>query len=325
MKQNGFSLVEMMVALGISMLITLVITAAYLGGIATQRSQSDMTRLQESARFAYLLIAKELKKSGYRNPNSFPNATTGVPPIPFCIENALGYAGAPLLPQNDPTTVQANMKQTNGTVLSSSVAVSNRSDSLFVRYYGNDIVSGVPEYAPTPDPAIVDCLGNVVGLASLASVSNFAGQATMVEETLYVAPDPDNANEPSLFCSNTFWVNGTATRTASVALVPGVESLQFLFGEDTNSDSQVDRYVTAANLTSTFNILNVMVSMVIRSQNSVEISSTQRVFNHFGPDYAASNTAPNGDAASIFTAPTDKRLRIHFASVVALRNFPTCQ
>ncbi len=324
MKQTGVGLVEMMVALGISLLITLVITAAYMGGIATQRSQSDLTRLQESARFAYLLIAKELKKSGYRNPNSFSNATS-VPPVPFCVENVAGYAGAPLLPQNDPTTVHANIKQSNGTVQSSSVSVSNRSDSLMVRYYGNDIASDVPENAPTPDPAIVDCLGNIVGQASLATVTNFAGQATMVEDTLYVAPDPDNSNEPSLFCSGTTWVNGTATRKASIALVPGVESLQFLYGEDTNSDSQVDRYVTAANIESTFNILNVMVSMIIRSQNLVEISSTQRVFNHFGPDYASSNTAPNGDAASIFTAPTDKRLRIHFASVVALRNFPTCQ
>ena len=321
MNQTGASLVELMVALGISLLITLVIMTAYMGGISTQRSQSDMTRLQESARFAYLLIDKELLKSGYRDPNSFPNSTTGIPPLPFCVENMTGSAGANLLPQNDPTSVTLGD--------SSTVTVSNRSDSLLVRYYGDDIASGVPENAPTPDPGIVDCLGNIVGQATLGTgtgqVPNFAGQATLVEDTLYVAADANNNNEPSLFCSSTTRVQGVVTRTSTVALVPGVESMQFLFGDDTNSDSQVDRYVTAANISSTFNVLNVIVSLIIRSQNQVENTSNQRVFNHFGNDYAASNTSPNGDTGSVFTSPTDKRTRMQFSSVVALRNYPTCQ
>ncbi len=83
--------------------------------------------------------------------------------------------------------------------------------------------------------------------------------------------------------------------------------------------------MTAANLSSTFNILNVIVSMVIRSQNLVEINNAQRVFNHFGTDYASSDTEPNGDTGSVFTSPTDKRLRVHFSPVVALTNYPTCQ
>jgi len=318
MKQKGAGLVEMMVAMGISLLISLVIMTAYLGGVSTQRAQSDMTRLQESARFSYLLIGKELKKSGYRNPNSYPGAS-GAPPLAFCVENMTGFAGAPLLPLNDPTSVTLRDNATP-TVL-------NRSDSVLLRYYGNDIASGVPENAPDPDPSMVDCLGNVVGQATRDAgvVSNFAGQATLVEDTLYVAADASNGNEPSLFCSSTTRVAGTVTRTSTVALVPGVESLQFLYGDDTNSDSQVDRYVTAANLSSTFNVLNVMVSMVIRSQNPVEINNAQRVFNHFGTDYAPSDTAPNGDTGSVFTSPTDKRLRVHFSSVVALTNYPTCQ
>jgi len=318
MKQTGAGLVEMMVAMGISLLISLVIMTAYLGGVSTQRAQSDMTRLQESARFSYLLIGKELKKSGYRNPNSY-SGTSGAPPPTFCVENLTGFAGASLLPLNDPTSVTLG-DNTTPTVL-------NRSDSVLLRYYGNDIASGVPENAPDPDTSIVDCLGNVVGKATKDAglVSNFAGQATLVEDTLYVAADPDNGNEPSLFCSSTTRVAGTVTRTWNIPLVPGVESMQFLYGDDTNSDSQVDRYVTAANLSSTFNILNVMVSMVIRSQNLVEINNAQRVFNHFGTDYAPSNTAPNGDTGSVFTSPTDKRLRVHFSSVVALTNYPTCQ
>jgi len=319
MQQTGAGLVEMMVAMGISLLISLVIMTAYLGGVSTQRAQSDMTRLQESARFSYLLIGKELKKSGYRNPNSYSDAS-GAPSPTFCVENLTGFAGAPLLPPpNEPTSVTLG-DNTTATVL-------NRSDSVLLRYYGNDIASGVPEYAPNPDTSIVDCLGNVVGQATKDAglVSNFAGQATLVEDTLYVAADASNGNEPSLYCSSTTRVAGTVTRTKTVALVPGVESLQFLYGDDTNSDSQVERYVTADNLSSTFNILNVMVSMVIRSQNPVEINNAQRVFNHFGTDYAPSDTAPNGDTGSVFTSPTDKRLRVHFSSVVALTNYPTCQ
>jgi len=309
--------------MGISLLISLVIMTAYLGGVSTQRSQSDMTRLQESARFAYLLISREVKKSGYRNPSSYPIANTGIPPPSFCIENLTGFAGASLLPRNGPSTVTLGDN--------TSVTVLNGSDSLLVRFYGDDIQATLPETAPTPDPALVDCLGNTVGLATLGlvvgsgQVTNYAGQATLVEDLLYVAADANNGNEPSLFCSSTTRVAGTVTRTSTVALVPGVESMQFLYGDDTNSDSQVERYVTAANLSSTYNILNVMVSLVIRTQNLVELNSAQRVYNHFGTVYAPSDTAPNGDAGSVFTAPTDKRLRVHFSSVIALRNYPTCQ
>ena len=321
MKQSGIGMVEMMVALAISLLVTLAIMTAYLGGISTQRSQSDMTRVQESARFAYLLISRELKKSGFRDPNSQPNSSTGLTPPPFCTENMAGYAGAPLLPQNDPANVTLG-DNTNVTVL-------NNSDSLLVRFYGDDLASTTPNNAPTPDPAIIDCLGNVVGQATLGTgtnqVPNFAGQATLAADTLFVAADANNNNEPSLFCSSSTFVSGTRTRTSTVALVPGVESMQFLFGEDTNNDGQVDRYVTAANLQSTFNILNIIISLIIRSQNLVEISSAQRVYNHFGTDYASSNSPPSGDSGSVFTSPMDRRLRLHFSSVVALRNYPTCQ
>ncbi|MFM8332077.1 MAG: PilW family protein [Candidatus Methylumidiphilus sp.] len=317
-RARGIGLVELMVAMAISLLITLVIMTAYLGGVSTQRSQSDMTRLQEAARFAYLLLAKELKKSGHRNPNSYPNANTGAPPAPFCVDGVAGFAGSALAPANDPSTLTLGDGAT-ATVL-------NRSDSVTVRFYGDDLVANTPENAPTPDPAIVDCLGNTVGQATLDSglVTNFAGQQTLVEDTLYVAADA-NSGEPSLFCSSTTRVSGTVTRTATVALIPGVESVQLLYGEDSDGDAQVDRYVTAANLGSTFNILNVMVSVVIRTQNRIDMAAAQRVFNHFGEAYAPSGAAPNGDAGSVFAAPLDQRMRAHFSSTVALRNFPTCQ
>ncbi len=321
MKQLGVGLVEMMVSLTVSLLISLALMTAYMGGISAQRSQNDMARLQESARFTFLLVAAELKKSGYRNPNSQPNAVTGIYPPPFCVQNQAGYAGAALLPQNDPATVTLGDNST--------AAILNLSDFILVRFYGDDIASGQFNNAPTPDPAFVDCLGNVVGQATLGTgagkVPNFAGQSTLVSDTLYVAADPNNNNEPSLFCSSSITVSGTVTRTSTVALVPGVESMQFLYGEDTNNDAQVDHYVTAANLQSTFGILNIMLSLVIRSQDSVQATSPQQVFNHFGNGYAPSNTAPTGDAGSVFTTPTDQRIRVHFSSAVALQNFPTCQ
>ncbi|MBI4755378.1 MAG: PilW family protein [Betaproteobacteria bacterium] len=174
----------------------------------------------------------------------------------------------------------------------------NGSDEVTVRYFGFNEVDGSVE------GGVVNCLG----------VSQ--GGATLVTDILYVAADAANNSEPTLFCDTTddSTVNGTA-------LVPGVENLQILYGLDSDGDGLADRFVPApAALADWAKVVAAQVSVVLRSAQTTATAAQARTFNHFGNDYAPSDTAPAGDAGAVFSAPADARLRRAFTATVGMRN-----
>lgn len=283
---RGFSLVELMVAMTIGLLIALVVIQAYLSGLGTQQAQTDVSRAQEAGRFAFQLLGASIRKSGYRNPQSVGT--------PFCEGSAPTTPRLVLL--NDPSTINPAAANLSG----STATIANKSDVIRVRYYGEGVVGGAA------DGSIVDCLGNSIAAN------------TLQEDTLYVANDANNNNEPTLYC----YASNAAT---AQPLIPGVESLQLLYGEDTDttSDGIINRYVTASNVTNVNNIRSIMVSIVTRTPGTRSaIDRTQQTFNHFGTDYAAGAVAPSGDTGSVFktTNPSDGRIRQLASTVIALRN-----
>lgn len=294
--QRGVTLVELLVAMAIGLVVVLVVSAAYLSGLNTQRSQSDMTRLQESARFAFDLLSKEMRKAGYRNtygiyPASYNLGATRAQE--FCVSQP---AGSPIVGTNDATTV---------TVAGGGTAtVLNSSDIITARYYGEDNAAGT-----AADGSVLDCGGNAVR------------RGTLVTDTLYVALDPSNNSEPTLFCSTT-----NPAGPANLPLIAGVESMQILYGEDTDivggtTSGTINRYVPAHLLASTDNISSILVSLVIRTPNFVASDVRTAAFNHFGSSY---DPAANTDPGSVFPPPADRRLRLQFPTVIAVRNFSLC-
>jgi type IV pilus assembly protein PilW len=288
-RQQGMSLVELMVAITIGLVLAIVATNAYMSASTAQSSQTDLTRIQESARFTFDLVAREARLAGYRN-NTAPGAAW------LSFDTAVA-ANSYITGGNDATTV---------TVAGATTAVLNASDVITFRYYGHDN-SAVPPTAA--DDSILNCQGTSIRRDQLLS------------ETLFVAADATNNNEPTLYCGTVLTnTAGTVLSQAQVPLIPGVESLQILYGEDTDGDGVINRYVPIGSITDLGGIKAIWVSAVIRSPgNSLPAPQTQ-VFNHFGVTYAPGNTAPAGDAGSVFTGPSDSRARRVISTVAALRN-----
>lgn len=303
--QNGLSLIELMIAITIGLVLMLALTQVYMSGFYTRRTQDDMAEVNETTRFSFDLLSRELKKAGFRNAWAVSTST----PDLLCAA-APTNLGA-LLGINDPTTINPATADFTG---ATQVSVSNLSDALRVRYYGENFTnSGSAISTPNAGTAaLLDCQGYPIA------------QNQLVEDTLYVAQDPNNGNEPTLFChtSNPSPVVGT-THPGPLPLVSGVESLQLLYGEDTDANGIIDRFVPWNKVVNPDHILSVKVSTVVRSPNRVAINSPTTAFQHFNSQYPST---ANSDSGAVFTppSPSDNRIRQMLSTEIAVRNFSAC-
>ena len=252
-------------------------------------------------RFSLDLLSREIKQAG------FVSKVTNTSQLNFCQAKTTKAAIAGV---NDPATI--NPSAVGVIFTGAGVAISNLSDAIRVRYYGDDTGAGGIVNGTS---ATSDCLGNAIP------------SGTLVEDTLYVAPDPNNSNEPALWChtSNT----PPAGASASQPMVSGVESLQILYGEDQSGDGIVNRYVPAQLVSSFDNVQSVKLSIVARSANNVSAGTIAwKIYYHFGmpPPSTDAYVDPGGTAGTQFTPPADNRLRLPqpLSTEVAVRNFSNC-
>jgi type IV pilus assembly protein PilW len=322
--EKGFSLIEFMIAIAISMIVLLAVSIAWQSGFAMQQAQTDNGRLNETVRFAIDLLSREIRQAG------LINKATNPPELNFCSTATTLAAIAGI---NDPTSGAPSIDPTitGMNFAGNAITVANLSDAIRVRYYGEDQNAGGLTGGTGPT---TDCLGNTVP------------SRTLVEDTLYVAADPNNNGEPALWC---YTNNPNSAAAPSQPIVSGVESLQILYGLDTDGDGIVNQYIpwqlipnSPANnlIKNSDGILSVKVSIVARSANAVTTGSTvPTTYYHFGSTYVDPGgtsgaqvcvNPPLGNtqcaAATQVVIPNDNRLRLPqpVSTEIAIRNFSNC-
>jgi type IV pilus assembly protein PilW len=138
-----------------------------------------------------------------------------------------------------------------------------------------------------------------------ASVSKLNG-------TLYYVGKRNNtaANPPSLFRRT---LGNNALPGTTEELVEGVESMQLLYGENSDNDfrNTADRFVTADLVTDWTNVVSVRMELLVQSVED-NLAPAPQPYTFHGLDY--DGAVGNGDL------PEDKRLRRVFTTTVNLRN-----
>ena len=250
---RGFTLVELLIALTIGLLLTLVVANLFIGSRRTYTTTDALSRMQENMRYAQEVLSRTVHIAGYRSsPNTLSTGAFGVfaPPNEAVVAtdggDAVGTAPPP-------------------------------SDTLTVRFQGASTAAGVP------DGSVVDCTGTVIGAAIMAT------------NTFTIGNDPQTGRS-ALLC------NGAA-------LVPDVENMQVLLGEDlapAPGDATADIYVRAGGVTSRNNIVAVRIGLLF---------STPGVGAQNAPDTGAydlvGTSVPPGN---------DTRLRRVHTMTIAIRN-----
>ncbi|HEY5740784.1 MAG TPA: PilW family protein [Gammaproteobacteria bacterium] len=332
-RQTGISMVEVLVALVISLFLLSGIVQVYLGNKTAYRFTEAVARIQENGRFAIESITQDLRMAGFFGCAMFdPEDTSN-------IVNNLNPSGAGYDAALHDFVLAGIINGTEGDGLNFSDSITlkgskagqlniippfnvNTSADIFVT--SNSIVK--------PDDIVMvsNCRGADIFQVTNATISSTANKMAVIHNTGAGSPgnyNPDNCQGGNAHClSQSYGADAALFRLQSVSyaiaagasgepalwrsengvsleLVEGVEEMQMLYGVDTDDDDFANQFVTIDQVADTFDIVSVRVMLLLRSTD----------------DFVAEENQTYSFNGNLVNA-ADTRLRQEFTTTIALRN-----
>lgn len=323
-KQRGISLVEIMVAMVISLFLLAGIVQVYTGNRATFSFTNALAEIQENGRFALDLMSQDLRLTSVWGCIEFdPDDTSNV-------NNTLDGGTVPGYdPDFHDFVGEDNISGTNGTGL-------NGSDRLTIRggKTGQANVQS-PFFAATSNQIVTDeittiAAGDFVLIARCGANDLLIDEEADIQRVTASLPITGNTQRQLTFADtksqqfendavvielqtvNYFIANGASGEPAlfrqefdgaAQELVEGVEEMQILYGVDTDNDEFPNQYQTADAVGDFNDVVSVRISLLVRSVDDFVTEDAQTyTFN----------------GATV--TPGDRRIRQTFSSTIALRN-----
>tara|TARA_R110002110_G_scaffold271566_1_gene486950 strand:+ start:47523 stop:48323 length:801 start_codon:yes stop_codon:yes gene_type:complete len=252
---HGFSMVEIMLAITISLILLLGLLQTFISNKNNYRLETAYNTMHENARFSYDYLSKILRNTAYRSPQQ---------DTIFTSMNTLF----------DATNLYIDGTNNTGT---------NNSDSMTIRYQGSGDGAG------NADNTIRDCLN--IGVDSFVTTTlTFSISAN--DELQCRAQNPSSANTDN-----------------TQVILPDVENMQILYGEDLNGDKAPNRFVESSHPNINMaNVVAIKVSILLRSDIPVSPTVNTTTYNLNGTTQ---------------TAPGDNFLRQPITFTIMLRNVIT--
>lgn len=344
-KQQGLSLIELMIALVVGLLLMAAILQMFVGSKVTYSMQNELAKMQENARFAIDFISKDLRMAGYMGCKSYDEVANTLRTATDSDPYSQYDISAPLILEN-------NYSAAAGT----SVYLSNTAEPVegtdlinvkFAELEGSCMVTG-----HDTSSAVMTCAGHAFesGQILLASdckktaILQFTGGNTgKIGHNTGSSVSPGNCSKGLGFpveCSTlgnvsdftgatvqkfsnyTYYIEendfgqhalyrtaiGLSSGTARAKaqeLVEGVENMQILLGFDTDSDGSADCYSNDAGACNS-NMDEVVTVRLSLLMRSLEDNVVS----------SAQTYVYNGESITA----TDKRLRKVFTTTITLRN-----
>jgi type IV pilus assembly protein PilW len=340
-RQRGISMVEILVALLLSMMLTLIVSQVYLGNKQSYRLQEAQSRLQENGRFVLELLAKDIRRAGNmgcpsvkKTPvviaNPTPtissatslmgyNANSSISSYPVIDSSYSAANWSPAAPDGlnaiagtDMFTIQ--FAEPCGGRLQTKVAGMQGSPMLTLQSTNTCSVQ-----AGSDELVLSDCGQVEVFRADTATNTVITLTSTTNNTADHFTYTHDVDAEVMLFHSHTYFLrmfnteptlyrrDNTEISPTAQPIMEGVENMQVLYGVDVNPvDGSVDGYYRADQIDANTwwaNVIAVRIDLVLRSS---------------GVD-GANLTTSTTQACNGVTV-TDRRLRRCYSFTINLRN-----
>lgn len=348
-RENGFSIIELMVAMVLSLLLLAGVLSVFAGSRSTYETVDRLSRLQENGRFALDQIVNDVRSAGYlgctRNPKykiTTLNSSTNLAWNFSQVISGFDASGSSWSPAIDATVVTPatgsdvlvlRVPDREATGIPLKVAMSASTSDLTVphsttaSFASGDVVlltnceaeaalqvtgytSGTTATGDTvahgSGGATTYSPGNATNNLSYTFPAN--AEVTHVHTVIYYVRQSGSGTGTSCDATNacSLWRRNGMNTPEEV--VEGIDSMQVLYGVDTDGDGAADTYSTAA----TVDTNNQWGSVL-----SVRIALLGQSLDEYGNDKDA-NTYTLLDATA---GPyNDRRMRKIFSSTTSLRN-----
>lgn len=206
--QAGFTIVEMMVAMSISLIVVLGFAATFVSMKQTFNAQNGLSQLQDNERLASVILTNSLTEAGYFPTGADPTASPRVPPKVV-----------------DRSAIAASSDTYGGALAAGTYLFGVTSD-------------GTPAHPESISTAYVSAPGD--GLINCQGGTNTGTTNVTFRNVFYV-----DAATKTLGCRV---YNGATMSAGYAPLITDVESMTILYAVDTDGDTVVDSYLLAKDM-----------------------------------------------------------------------------
>jgi type IV pilus assembly protein PilW len=328
-RQDGFSLIELMIGMALALLLAAVIVTVFSRASRTSSVTQTINEMQEQGRVALDMLQQDVRLAGYIGCNSNRLLNSGglvnVTAAPAGYLNNIGQ----YLLGHEGTGAAFSPAASAGLATADPVPLLDN-DAITVRIPAGEPVSlsatmangtaAIPVFSTAGFAAgqravIGDCTQSTAFV-----VTGLAGGLQHADGALNAVADFGRAYGPDAmvapFTTVTYYIaeNGVGTNRSlyrrvndaalSEEIVEGVEEFQLQYGLDTDGDIFADLFVTADNVADWSRVVSVRASLLMRSKLERAAQSPQTYAFNGVPDVAAA----------------DDRLRRPFNVTIQLRN-----
>lgn len=303
--QYGFSIVELMVAIVVSMLLIAGTIQIFVNNKQTYRVQEALARLQENGRFAMQLLVKDIRMADFWGcVGSATNVTTRVvsadggttvPPINIG-NGGINGTNDDGLNGSDSITLQGaygaglTIASHNASAASFNLNTINHGLADGDLVLSSDCEKADYWMITNANSGSTDTIVGNTGVSygnlknsSKPALEYLKGDIFKIFNYKY-SIQAGGSGEPALFRGE----NGNDTE-----MVEGVENMQILYGEDTDSDGTANSYSGADSVADMENVVSIRITLTLRTID---------------------------DNVSLTAGGTDNRIRRNFTSTVTIRN-----
>lgn len=337
--QRGFSLIELMIAMTIGLIVLAGVGYLYVESRQAFRSMDNLSRMQESARYALDTMARDIRMAGYRGCASSNVDVTNVLnkkgetaynfDVPINGYDAAGAGWSPALPADTGGLADLSiLAGTDAIILrgafggGASVTAHTPASAVIKVTEPNDILINDILMATDCNVASVFQVSNHNPASGFNVVHNIGGKPTPGNLTKDLGPGGTAYNfkngEVLKMQSKTYFIRNGANGRAALwqfdnykpavgdnpaEIADGIESMQILYGSDANADGIVESYSKADAVPDWKKVAAVRISLLVTG-NDDNIASSKQKYTYNGAAVEAG----------------DLRLRQVFTTTISVRN-----
>jgi len=342
-RQTGFSLVELMVALAISLFLVLGISYIYSGSKQTYRVEENLARMQESGRLAFEYLSRDIRAAGdFGCPSKTAVAATAtagatcggwptdskIQPLICTLDNGncAGTTAATLnlnptraiygYNSSGPSDVTSIVANTDSIVVTGSTPtsayISQDSAGVLTVKTSGGVASGDILIASDCKSAVAFQACSIPSATTVSHNNTKAGGCAVKGNvcTNWDATIYGNLAGGSILklVRNIYYIKGTSLYRRDVSnteteLVPNVEDMQITYGVAASTDTSATQYLAAGSVTNWGLVKSVHIELLIRSPDDY-LSTAKQKYYFNGSDSTAA----------------DYRLRLVMATTIGIRN-----